>query len=77
MMQQSKGTTMTNRNTLAAVMKAIVDAIAIDGTPAGTLYATLMTQGCTIGQYEQIEAAMVAAGVVEKKGNILYRTVSI
>ena len=53
-------------------MKAILDTIRDAGEiPAGTLYAGLMTQGCTLGQYEQIEAFVVQTGLVEKKGDCL------
>ena len=39
--------------------------------PAGTIYATLMTQGCTLQQYEQIEGLLLRSGVVRKANDEL------
>ena len=39
--------------------------------PAGTIYATLMTQGCTMQQYEQIERTLLGAGIVRKENHEL------
>ena len=39
--------------------------------PAGTIYAALMTQGCTMQQYEQIEGLLIRSGVVRKANDEL------
>lgn len=49
------------------IVRAVADTIKDAGRiPAGTLYAGLMTQGCTIQQYEQIEGLLLRSGVVRK-----------
>ncbi|SRR3990167_4138746 len=49
------------------MVRAVADTIKEAGRiPAGTLYASLMTQGCTIQQYEQIEGLLVRSGLVRK-----------
>ena len=39
--------------------------------PAGTIYSALMTQGCTIQQYEQIEGVLIGSGIVRKENHEL------
>lgn len=73
--------TMTSTQKVEAVMalKAICDAI-VDGvatagkfgTPGGTIYAMLMSAGCTLEQYEQIMGVLVAAGKLEKRGHLYF-----
>ncbi len=63
---------------LLQVIRAVVDAVAASGSagcPAGTVYAALMTQGCTLEQYEQIEGMMIRVGAVTKRGDLLFATV--
>jgi hypothetical protein len=38
------------------------------GAPGGHLYAALMSQGCTLEQFEQIMAGLQRAGMVEREG---------
>jgi hypothetical protein len=54
-----------------AVREAVAAAAPL-GCPAGTVYAALMAQGCTIQQYEQIEALMLRTGAMTKKGDLLF-----
>jgi hypothetical protein len=42
------------------------------GVPAGTVYAALMAHGCSLQQYEKIEATMVRSGLIRKSGNLLH-----
>jgi len=54
---------------------AVVDSVRAGGplgVPGGTLYATLMTYGCTLSQYEQIMGALVSAGRLEKRGELYF-----
>lgn len=62
---------------LLQVTHAIYEACAAkpEGLPAGTVYALLMAQGCTLAQYEQIEALMLRSGVITKKGDLLFAAV--
>ena len=69
---------MSNMNAKAAVdiIRAIYETVTAskDGVPAGVLYAQLMTAGCTLRQYEQIEGMLIRSGMVTKKGDVLHAT---
>jgi hypothetical protein len=41
------------------------------GAPCGMIYAALMSQGCSMEQYERIERAIVNTGLVVKKSDCL------
>ena len=41
---------------------------------SGTLYAALITQGCTLSQYNQILAALTGEGLVRQHGQMLEAT---
>lgn len=41
------------------------------GCPAGVLYAGLMSQGCSLHQWEAIERIMLESGRVVKMGDVL------
>jgi hypothetical protein len=56
---------------LKAVYETIVEAGPM-GAPAGHLYAALMTTGCTLDQYQQIETLLISTGKVRKSGHVLY-----
>lgn len=65
----------TQARALALVVVAVVDAIKAagpSGAPGGTLYAALMTQGCTLGQFESLMAALVSTGRVQKRGELYF-----
>ena len=54
------------------IVRSVADAIKDAGRiPAGTLYAGLMAQGCTLGQYEQLEAMLIRSGVIRKSNDEL------
>lgn len=42
------------------------------GAPDGVIYAALMTQGCSLEQWERIRDLLVGSGLVEKRGNLLF-----
>jgi len=42
------------------------------GTPEGSLYAVLMTQGCTLEQFTAIIGALCDAGMIRKEGHLLF-----
>ena len=54
-------------------LSAIIHAAA-DGAPAGIMYAALMTQGCTLHQFEQITGGLVRAGMLSRDGDMLTAT---
>ena len=64
--------------TLAQILKALGDAIveavsvAPLGAPGGTIYAVLMTHGCTLEVFEQIMDALVASGRLERRGDLYF-----
>lgn len=63
---------------LLQVIRAVQEAVAAagpGGVPAGVVYAALMTQGCTLHAYEEIEALMIRVGALRKKGDLLFATV--
>ena len=70
---------MDNKAEAARALLAICDAVVAAvraggtlGTPGGTLYAVLMTYGCTMEQFEQLTTALVAAGKLEKRGQLYF-----
>ena len=57
------------------VVKAVTDAVREAGEiPCGTLYAGLMTQGCTLRQYETLESLLLSTGRITKRHNCLIWT---
>jgi len=60
---------------LKAIGDGIVDAVRAAGPmgcPGGTLYAALMTQGCTLQQFESIMSGLVRAGKLRKSNNLYF-----
>lgn len=58
---------------IKAMCDAIIQACAVpDGVPGGTIYAALMSQGCTLAQFEAIMSTLVTLGKVSKRGNCYY-----
>lgn len=55
---------------IQAIRQAVIESGSL-GCPEGHVYAALMAQGCTIGQFEDIIALMVRTGAIQKKGNLL------
>ena len=56
----------------AAIIETVRDADKRNpaiGAPAGPMYAALMTQGCTLHQFDQIMAGLVNAGMLTKSGH--------
>jgi len=65
-------TTMDDQKKILALVRAMADAIKDAGEiPAGTLYAALMTHGCTMEQYNGLESILLRAGLVTKAGDLL------
>lgn len=65
----------TKKRALLALCDAIVDIVRAGGdrgVPGGTLYAALMTHGCTLDQFEGIMRALVATSKVEKRGQLYF-----
>ena len=42
------------------------------GTPEGSLYAIMMSQGCTLEQFNAIISGLCDAGMIRKQGNLLF-----
>lgn len=70
---QTEKTSQQKAAAITGIIKCIGDTLKEAGcTPAGTLYAALMQQGCTLEQYQLIEDAFISAGKVKKVSNLLY-----
>ena len=63
---------MKSAKTLLMVVKAVSETIREVGeTPAGTLYAALMQQGCTLQQFDSLIDILVRTKMVVRSGNML------
>jgi hypothetical protein len=56
---------------LAAVFSA-VESAGPDGVSGGTLYAALMSQGCTMEQYTVLMDLLTSSGLLVKEGELYY-----
>lgn len=57
---------------LCDAIVAAVDAAGPSGAPGGVLYSALMSQGCTLAQFESIAGGMVGAGLLCKVGQCYF-----
>lgn len=60
---------------LALVVGAVLEAVSAagpTGAPGGVLYAAMMAQGCTLGQFESLMGALVRAGKLRKQGECYF-----
>lgn len=68
-------TSLVAQMQILEVCKAIYEAVSAAGPagcPAGTVYAALMQHGCTLEQYERLEALCLRSGILTKKGDLLF-----
>ena len=67
-------TTQDQIQAMKAILDAVIDAIKASpmGTPEGSLYALLMTQGCSLNQFQAIIGALCKAGKIRKEGHLLF-----
>lgn len=68
---------LTNEQKAAvlAVVSAVLDvarAAGPEGVPGGTLYAALMTHGCSLEQFEALMGALVKAGRLTQRGQLYF-----
>lgn len=63
--------TSTQLNAMRVIVDLIMECIDPDGTPAGHLYAALMSAGCTLDQFNALIDGMVASGLIERRGDVL------
>ena len=67
-----------NMNQVQAVLKiaaAVIETIRESGSlgaPGGTIYAALMSHGCTLQQFDGLMAAIVGSGKVSKRGEFYF-----
>lgn len=67
--------TETQSSLLRKIGVAIVETVkeaGTQGTPAGPLYAALMTTGMSLEQFEHIMSALVAGKMLRKSGQLYY-----
>lgn len=68
-------TTAQPQNPLTLILDAIVESIAVSGThgaPGGVLYSALMAQGCTLDQFQQLMALLIAQKRVTQSGSLYF-----
>lgn len=59
-------------NAIIEVCRAVIATVKeAKEVPAGTVYAALMAQGCTLAQYQQIESLCLETGLITKRGDLL------
>ena len=64
--------TAEQKRALIVIVSAITETIKEAGelgAPGGVLYAALMSQGCTLNQFESIIGALVRLGRITKDGD--------
>ena len=67
--------TAEQKRALIVIVSAITEAIKEAGelgAPGGVLYAALMSQGCTLNQFESIMGALVRLGRITKDGECYF-----
>ena len=67
--------TSSQAQALKLVVSAVVDAVeaaGAQGAPGGVIYSALMTQGCSLSQYESLMSALVAAGKLRRSGHLYF-----
>lgn len=60
---------------LRKVADAIIDTVKQAGSlgaPSGPMYAALMTQGCSLNQYQAIMGGLVRAGKLRQEGDLYF-----
>lgn len=53
-------------------LEATVQSAGKEGAPAGPMYASLSTQGCTIEQFSQLMGILISQGKIEQRGHVYY-----
>lgn len=61
-----------NLNTIVRAVVESVNSAGPLGAPGGHLYAALMSQGCTLNQFESLMSALIRAGKVTKQGECYF-----
>ena len=65
----------TKTKQLLALCTTVVDAVRAggdQGVPGGTLYAALMTVGCSLDQFEGLMRALVETRQVTRRGDLYF-----
>jgi len=67
-------TTQDQITAMKTILDAVIDAVKASpmGTPEGSLYALLMTQGCSLNQFQAIISALCTARKIRKEGHLLF-----
>ena len=70
---------MQNQANILQAIRAVCDAIVCaviaagsNGAPAGPIYAALMTQGCTLEQFNALMSGLVRAGKLRQDGDLYF-----
>jgi hypothetical protein len=65
---------MTPTQALKLICDGVIDSLKTNpsGTPEGSLYAIMMSQGCTLEQFNAIISGLCNAGMIRKEGHLLF-----
>jgi hypothetical protein len=65
---------MTATQALKLICDGVIDSLKTNpsGTPEGSLYAIMMSQGCTLEQFNAIISGLCSAGMIRKEGSLLF-----
>lgn len=70
--------TVTDKDAAIKMLRLVADAVTEsvnhcpNGMPGGTLYAALMTHGCSLETFNQIMDGLVSAGRIDKRGQLYF-----
>ena len=60
---------------LKLIVTSVVDTVRESGdmgAPSGPMYAALMSQGCTLNQYQSLMGALVRTGKLRQEGDLYF-----
>lgn len=67
--------TLKQYQAIALVLAAVIDAVKAagpTGAPGGILYAGLMSQGCTLNQFQGLMGMLVKMGKLRQEGDLYF-----
>ncbi len=68
-------TEQQTRHVVLMIVDAVIESVKVAGplgAPAGVMYAALMSQGCTLDQFNQLTGALVGMGKLRRQGDLFF-----